>query len=177
MRLPDGRVVSNKTGLCVRHHDMVTGMIGGHQARIEWVAGVFYWHDLANPVADGPLFPQPLGLGEKENPEKLEMHPHRSLAEGETCPECGYTKPQRREPGPRRRAKSWAVTVPDDAEDGAEILDALVEDFAAVLGLDRESKRLLRYHVLVPVMFWASQHLPQFIHDVREAAGGNGRPR
>jgi hypothetical protein len=178
VRLPDGRVVSNVTGLCVRHHGWVTGEVGaGHKARIEYVGGTFWWHDLEHPENDGPLYPQPFAQDQRlTNHESVNApHPHRQLAEGESCPECGYTKPTRATGGPKRKTKTWGVNVPDDAEQGAEILDSLVEDFAAVLGLETSSRRLLRYHVLVPVLFWASQHLPQLIADLREAAGSNGR--
>jgi hypothetical protein len=176
VRLPDGRTINNVTGLCIRHHNEVTGGIGGHRARIEFVGGTFWWQDMKHPHNDGPLYPQP-ETGDKPEAVSPVPHPHRQLAEGETCPSCGYTKPRRTPSGPTRRVASWTVNVPDDAEQGAEILDALVEDFAAVLGLntDRRSRRLLRYHVLVPVLLWASQHLPQLIEDLRESAGSNGK--
>ena len=173
VQLPGGRVVSNVTGLCATHHAMVTGGIGGHQARIEYVAGTFMWYDLRpDSVSSEPLHPQPVGDGAKLVQADV-PHPtqHAHLAEGETCQSCGYTKPVRRQPGPKRKTRTWAMDVPADSEDGAEILDGLVDDFAAVLGMDTTGgRRLLRYHVTVAVLLWAAQQMPDLIRDVREAS-------
>ena len=62
------------------------------------------------------------------------------------------------------------VTVPDDAEIGADVLDGWVEDFAIVLGMDEYSSRLKRYHVLSFVLGWAGINRAQLIADVAEAA-------
>ena len=44
VRLPSGKVVSNVVGLCVRHHNDVTGAIGGHKAMIRLEMGdQFIW--------------------------------------------------------------------------------------------------------------------------------------
>ena len=39
----DGKIVGNLTGLCVKHHDQVTGGIGGHEASIIYDDGLFLW--------------------------------------------------------------------------------------------------------------------------------------
>ncbi|MCP6726399.1 hypothetical protein NL526_30540, partial [Klebsiella pneumoniae] len=36
VRLPDGTILGNRIGLCVEHHEMVTGEIGGYRARLSW---------------------------------------------------------------------------------------------------------------------------------------------
>lgn len=175
VRLPDGKVVSNVTGLCVRHHDMVTGSVGGHKARIEYVAGSFVWYDLEDDSQSGLLFPQPQGW-EASPPPPPRPHAHTLLSEGETCNHCGYMRPAKRAPGPKRQASTWTVSVPDDAEIGADILDGWIQDLAAVLGLDPSSPRLLRYHVLALVLAWVQQNMPLLVADVVEASsGGNGR--
>jgi hypothetical protein len=166
----DGSVVCNTTGLCAHHHDWVTGMIGGHKARVEYVEGVFVWQDFDAPELSGPLFPQPVRQGSQPKPHLKKEVAHTHLAPGETCESCGYTKPIPGEPGPKRRAKTWAMTVPDDAEDGAEVLDGWVADFAAVLGLDPASPRLLRYHAVVTVLAWAHINMPLLIKDWQESA-------
>lgn len=166
--------MSNLVGLCVPHHADVTGGVGGHAARIDHGEGVWWWIEIRS-VGDamvnhviGPLVQQPLVV--EGDPSNLtEARSHSSLAPGETCPSCGYTKPAARVPGPRRAAGSWTVAVPQDAELGAEVLDDWVKDFAALLGLDPASPRLLRYHVLTTVLAWAAQNQAQFVYDVRES--------
>jgi hypothetical protein len=167
--LPDGEIVSNTTCICAHHHEWVTGSIGGHKARIEYLDGSFVWQDFDNPELSGPLFPQPARQGPQPKPHPKKEVAHTHLSPGETCEACGYTKPLPGEPGPKRKAKTWAMTVPDDEEDGAEILDGWVSDFAAVLGLDPASPRLLRYHATVAVFSWAHVNLPLLIKDWQES--------
>src|SRR5262245_54385700 len=132
VRLSDDRVISNTIGLCFMHHDWVTGSpYHGHRARLDWQDGALWWIRLQDvpPHVEyvGPLDPQPLS-GEVEagaeapaSPRPQHQHPH--LAPGETCEACGYTRPVPREPGPKRRALTWGVSVPADVELGAEVLD------------------------------------------------------
>src|SRR4051812_45303724 len=49
VQTPDGLVIGNKVGLCVEHHGDVTGDVGGHRARITFIAGCFWWKWLVNP--------------------------------------------------------------------------------------------------------------------------------
>lgn len=187
VELPDGRVISNRVGLCVQHHNDVSSSVGGHRARIDFLDGGLAWWQTRRPAlvelditpawdTIGVLDPQPYeSRGAAATWPKSVADDHRStthvhLAEGETCAQCGYTKPVRRAPGPRRPARSWNVTVPADAELGADVLDGWVEDFAAVLGLEGDvGKSLLRYHVLAVVLAWSSQNMGELIRDVREA--------
>ena len=170
VEVADGRVWSNVIGLCVRHHADVTGGIQGHKARLDYLEGSFLWVDLRDATRNGLLHPQP----EDGRPSPARAHRphdrHLQLAEGETCDQCGYTKPTARV-GPKREVKDWTALVPADAEIGADVLDTWIDDFAAVLGLEVSSRRLLRYHVLALVLAWASQNLPQLIEDIRESAG------
>lgn len=39
----DGLVVDNVARLCTWHHDAVTGMVGGHRARISWEDDGWTW--------------------------------------------------------------------------------------------------------------------------------------
>jgi hypothetical protein len=161
---PWGKTVQNSTGLCVHHHHMVTV----HEAAILVEGGHFMW---AERVAAngweivGALEPQP---GEQGKGEETRIH--SDLGEGESCPTCGYQKPKRREPSTPRLTSIWGVTVPQDAELGAEVLDEWVNDFAVMLGFGEEASRLKRYHVLAVVLAWASQHKPLLIRDIIESS-------
>jgi hypothetical protein len=176
VQLPDGTVIGNRIGLCLRHHEMVTGEIGGYRARIAFSGGVFWWEervtvrsydhaskDFVTTVDDwrrvGLLDPQPPGLIEEPKPEP------------EVCPTCGHSKRKRTDPvEPPRAKKTWTVLVPDDAENGAEVLDTLVDDLAVPLGMSDYQTRLRRYFVLAWVLAWTSQHRQELTHDL-----GDGR--
>ena len=166
VELPWGAVVQNSTGLCVKHHNMVTGEWGGHQAAIMLEGKALVWaerRDDGSWEIQGALGPQPV------IDEELGGKPHASLADGETCPTCGYRKPDHAQPGPKRPARSWTMMVPADAELGADVLDGWVDDFAVLLGMEEGSSRLKRYHVLAVLLAWASQHKPLLIEDIRES--------
>jgi hypothetical protein len=162
---PWGQIVQNTTGLCVQHHGMVTGEIGGHKACVLVEGKTFMWAEKhANEwVVMGPLTPQP---GEIEHDD---VALHQELGEGQTCEACGYTKPVKREPAPMRPVSTWGVAVPADAELGAEVLDSWIDDFAVMLGFGQESSRLKRYHVLAVILAWASVHKPLLIKDIVES--------
>ena len=55
---------------------------------------------------------------------------------------------------------------------GAEVLDTYIEDLGELMGFHDLSARLLRYHVLVPVLEWVSQNRVEFISDWDEAQDG-----
>lgn len=180
VRFADGTILGNLAGLCVEHHGNLTGELGGYKSRLAWIAGRMVWSDRpAKPlIADDELFeewelvgmldPQPPFLGVRA-PVAEQAHVHE---DGVVCPVCGHHK-QTQQPGPklpRRKTKQWTVTVPDDAELGADILDEMIDDFAIPLGADEWSSRLKRYHVLVAVLAWATVNRGDFIHDMAEAA-------
>jgi len=164
VELPDGTVLGNKVGLCFGHHDQVTGEIGGYRARIVLASGVFWWE---GRVLDGVW--ARTGLLDWQPPGAASRAVTRTAVNSETCPTCGKPK-RKREPLPRRRSKTWTVTVPDDAEIGAEILDEWVDDIAGILGFEDESSRLKRYHVLSITLAWLAQGREVFQRDVAEAA-------
>lgn len=164
------RVIQNTTGLCIRHHDHVTGVVGGgHLAHIRYNPNLQLLEWWEANEGDGPtwIFKGPLGgqaLAERA-PEAARARRQEGL-----CPTCG--KPHSvitRKPGPKRKVKTWVVHVPDDSEKGADVLDVYIEDLAVVLGFERMNARLLRYHVLVPVLEWVNQSRAEFAQDVQEA--------
>jgi len=127
VKLPSGRVVSNVVGLCMRHHNEVTGGVGGHQAMIRLEPDeTFIWltpdtGDINQPVwvHQGLLHPQPwsstpVEIAPPAPVQPSPEHSHPNLDEGETCDSCGYTRPVKRmnmqaglqvlrHPRPRRR--------------------------------------------------------------------------
>jgi hypothetical protein len=174
-------IIGNRVGLCVEHHEMVTGEVGGYRARIVFEGGVFYWHDRVIVTSSasaakwegepdriwrnlGPLWGQPPGsmLHGLENAPK----------NGDVCPECG--KPKHKRPAMPKRAarktRAWTLTVPDDVEIGAEILDEWCDDIAVILGFSDESSRLRRYHAAATALAYVVQNRADFVHDVVEAS-------
>jgi hypothetical protein len=173
--LIDGTLYANLTGLCVKHHDEVTGRVGGHKAAIRLIDGIFTWcyvveqlgeHEPIGYVALGPLDPQP------PSPESAQRA--STVDPGsEHCPFCGQTRRRRssasaatdRGPQGRRRRKSWLIKVPDDAEDGADVLDTLIDDLALVLGIDPTATG--RYYVVVMALVFAQQQKPALVESMR----------
>jgi hypothetical protein len=50
--------------------------------------------------------------------------------------------------------------VPDDAENGADILDTLIDDAALLMGIDATATG--RYYVLVPALYYMHQNWSEF---------------
>src|SRR5262249_25087938 len=145
-------------------------------AAIRFDEGLFVWCDVFDggvggdkvtyqPVA--PLFPQP------PTPDSLaERTP--GTGESESCPFCGQEKRRRRpsasSPQGRRRRKPWTVLAPDDSEDGAEVLDTLVDELAPLLGYhtdDAKRLRQLRYFVLVPTLVYAHHNRADLVEAMK----------
>jgi hypothetical protein len=79
---------------------------------------------------------------------------------------------KRRRPSTRgdgRRRKTWRVLVPDDAENGAEILDELVEDVGLTIGVDPVSSG--RYYILLPVLVHACQSKAALVDSLKGIGG------
>jgi len=169
VRLPSGQVIGNLAGLCVQHHLDVTGDTGGHRAwmRLDEETEALWWRERAPEdgqwIDVGPLVPQPPRAGERL----------AEAVEGAyVCPTCGHVhKPEVHEPTKPRPTASWTVTVPKDAEVGTAVLDVLIDELALILGAEEWTSRLKRYHVLVPVLYWAVQNRTQLLHDLEESGG------
>ena len=174
----DGKVFGNLTGLCAACHDDITGRIGGHKAaiRLDVPTGVFWWcgieesHSLIDLERVGPLTPQP------PSPDSLPEPALGQQGEGseDHCPVCGQARRRRTSVAgpvaPRRRRKTWGVSVPDDTEDGAAILDTFVDDVALLLGAGDWEERNRRYWALVHALAWVMQRREEFALDVKAAA-------
>jgi hypothetical protein len=170
----DGKIVGNKTALCWDCHNMVTGEIGGYKAAIRYDQGLFVWCEVISEgsrvvgyVPERPLAPQP------PTPESLADDPSRASGTSpvsDTCPFCGQAKRRRpRVPSFGRRRKSWTIKVPDDAEDGATVLDTLVDDLGLVLGVEPNATG--RYYIVLPAVYYAHQEKARFIESVAGRGG------
>lgn len=160
----DGVIIGNKTGLCAECHNVV--LHDQAKAVILWIEGEFWWclttgskatnnreqHPVA-PLSYQP--PTPDTLAERET-----GIPH---VESEHCPMCGQFKRRRREPGtPRLRRKTWIVKVPnEEVEDGAEVLDTLVENLSLLIP-NSDAGLAGRYYVLVHALAYSTMHSGNF---------------
>lgn len=167
--LPNGVLIGNRVGLCLEHHNQVTGEIGGYRAKISFSSGLFHWHDRLPDGGDqewislGPLSFQPPGAKHHETTLRPDNHV-------DSCPTCGHKKEKARKKLPARKTKTWALTVPDDAEIGSDVLDEWADAFALILGFEDASSRLRRYHAVATVLAWAIQHEDEFTADLKEAS-------
>lgn len=178
----DGIIIGNRIGLCVEHHDDVTGNFGGHRAKIRFAAGMFWWDEPVDNIqhdAEGRAWNtggwMPIGPLAFQPPGALpaaEATPEGSPEDTtDVCPSCGkptHTKP--RKPLPARKTTQWTLIVPEDAEIGSDVLDGWADDLAVILGFSDESSRLRRYHAVATGLAWVIQNREQFVADLNEAA-------
>ena len=172
VELPDGRVIGNLTGVCAGCHLDVTGDIGGYKAairlgtddpRLWWCTtsgmngAMTYW-----PV--DPIVPQP--------PTREALVASPADPESDSCPTCGQSRRRRSSlpAGERRRRKSWTIQVPDDAEDGAEVLDTLVDDLAPLFGIEHPDAKS-RYFLVVPALTFAQLERTRFVDTILGKGG------
>lgn len=170
----DGWTTGNLCGLCWRCHNQITGTGKGHEAAIRLDQQTFLWCEVHEHL-DRSLFFTPVGRLDPQPPTPDTLN-ERALGhepESEHCPFCGQTRRRRGSAGPtppRRRRKSWTVSVPDDAEDGADILDTFVDEIALLLGAGDWEPRNRRYWALVHALAWTMQRREEFERDVKAAA-------
>ena len=164
-----GVAYQNLCGLCASCHDDVTGRVGGHRAAIRLLGPDYDWtwawcvvHDGEVKPA-GPIDPQPLAL------EMFASSQASGQPELETCPTCGHVKRARSARTQGRARKSWTILVPADAENGADILDTLVDDMALILGV--ESNQTGRYFVVMPCLYYAHQEKSRFVESLKGVGG------
>lgn len=166
----DGVTIANICGLCVPCHRDVTGMTGGHRAAIVLHDNRWWWY-VVDPDGNyaikttklravGLLDPHPPTLDEAEHASQ------HDASEPGVCPTCGQARKRRvGASAPARRRKTWVVNVPDDSEDGAEVLDTLIDDLALVLGYDPGPSA--RYFVLVPALVSAQMNRKRFANEIK----------
>jgi len=163
-----GAVYQNLTGVCARCHDDLTGGPGGHVTAIKLVGLDYAWEWMWCVVQKGdgdnnilsvplaPIDPQPL------TPETFALSRASGDPASEPCPTCGHVKRARPSSTPGRARKSWTIKVPaDELENGAEVLDTLVDDMGIVLGV--EPNQTGRYYIVVPVLYYAHQEKQRYV--------------
>jgi hypothetical protein len=155
VRLPNGETIRNIVGVCWQHHEMLTGIPGGHQAWIRWIEDSHDFEWLERDAIDnewrkiGTLsLPAPTEAAPNGTPGREAERPRR-------CPTCGHVVREphpEHEPGPKRPRQSWTIKVPADSEDGAAVLDELVEGCAEVFRHHEYTSALRRYYTVVQAL-------------------------
>lgn len=155
----DGFVVGNKTGLCWRCHNDVTGEGGGHKAAIRWIQGDFWWCLVSGEKPNLHYHPVAWIQPQPPTPAQLATDDPRASDTGspESCPFCGQERKRRSAPTRvgRRKRKRWTVLVPDEEiENGADVLDSLISNLAPLVpNADNTSSG--RYYVLVQALAYS----------------------
>lgn len=152
VRFGNGDIVGNLVGLCYRHHEQVTV----NQAAIMYEERLhqFTWVD-DEGAACGALYPHPPKHGhvhEDETGEPVLIGPGST----HICPGCKRPIPREKTAGekkePAKRRKSWTIKVPDETEeDGALVLDTLLEECATLFGRDMSASNN-RYFVVAQAL-------------------------
>src|SRR4029077_576220 len=154
VQLPDARVSGNCIGLCSTHHRKITD----NEAMIAFLDERFLWGPSEGSVQ--PLAWQPPGI---EN----HTHPVDTLA-GE-CPTCHQKIKPKSKPEPRRNRRTWSIAVPkDEQENGAEVLDTLIDaarEELSQVGIDYGDEHKYRYHVLTTSLGLFVQHYEEILSD------------
>lgn len=169
-----GFIVANLTALCAGCHDDVTGVGGGHKAAIRFdEQHLFHWCLIGGDPGSPEYRPVGLVTPQPPTPELLAtLTPDQGTGSEEGCPFCGQLTRRRPRAGALgRRRKTWLVKVPEGAEeDGAEVLDALIDNLAPLVP-NADASTVGRYYVLVPVLAYAQMNARNFV-ETMEGIGG-----
>ncbi len=147
VELWDHTIVGNLVPLCWKHHELVTqGKLWMRWENDEIVCAP---PELKYGLA---IYPQPPrhGVSVVENRSDSPLGP----ASRPVCPGCHRPLPHPKDETDKReksrRRKTWTVTVPDDGEDGALVLDTLLEECRALFAHDESVNT--RYFSLVQAL-------------------------
>lgn len=172
VQLEDGAVVQNLCGLCYMHHNDVTE----NRAVIAyWRLDGSRWFTWEDSRGEFHLEPQPKiwgssnatesgGGASRDNDAAAPDSPVTSNgpvgpAHSEKCPTCKRAlrpKEATKTEGKRPR-KNWTITVPvDERENGADVLDTLMDECAKIFGHDET--RALRYFTLAQALALVVSH-------------------
>ena len=172
IELPDGTILGNLTALCVECHRDITGGIGGYKAAIRMDVRDYRLWWCKTVGENGAMNYEPIDLIVPQPPTRESLIAAPADRESEnSCPTCGQPRPRRRSPSipasgeGRRRRKSWTIQVPDDEEDGALVLDTLVDDLAPQFDIERIDAKS-RYFVVVPALVFAHQERERFAESI-----------
>lgn len=158
VKLEDGTILGNVVPVCHSHHLELTD----NQSKIAWLAGEFVWigntGEICGAISQPPIHGKP-------HTGRVTSHSNGPASQP-TCETCGRTLPHKHE-GPRepaRRRKSWTVTVPGDAEDGALVLDVLVDECRKIFGHGEEKN--LRYITLCQALALVLENQSAMLKDM-----------
>ena len=177
VRLPDGNVSGNLMGICASHHQLVTE----NKAVISYEDDGYYWTDAYRPKEKLTQQP-PLVL--KKEMEELPSNGHHPVEEPghivteqhhrEICPTCERPMPKPKldtdnEAEKPRERKTWAISVPADKwEDGADVLDVLLEaarDEMDKVGLSYGEGKKIKFAILSTALALFVNHAEQILAD------------
>lgn len=135
--LLDGQLVPNLVGICARHHHRLT--IG--ESLLLWRDGR-WWYQSPERATQASLLP-------------ISNEGAIRATGARYCPVCGRP-PVARDPythtGPRRQRRPVTIRVPDDAEDGAAILESLTEQVGERIGLHDPASPTASYYALTAAL-------------------------
>lgn len=182
------RCLPNRVGLCRRHHDEVSGGVGGHKAWIRWLEpeNQFGWLERTYLPEDtdwdmiGYLDPHP-PLDERLHPSKLpasEPLVERASSDGGSatpdgavlpsssdappartvCQSCGRKLPNKDRKEPRRQKRTFAIAVPKDHQENGL---EVIESLLEPIAekLGRKEHASWKYFTLVEALVFVNQHL------------------
>lgn len=152
--------IGNIVGLCNEHHLQITD----NKCAIIWhQLGYFAWAWMNDGVVHQTqrIEPQPpIGTPDMSGAEYVPGVPPENP---EICPAC--KRPHRRKPTTLEQArerKSWTISVPvDEREQGADVLDTLLEEGRRILadyGMAYGDEKTARYFILSAMMGLFVQH-------------------
>jgi len=152
IRLPDGLVIGNVIGLCAPCHALVTnqgGKGGGHGAAIRWIENALWWCDI-EPTTTGVVTYRPYAPCSWQTPHGDDATTLGLDVGPKECPTCGrsHEAPKKGPKRPARKRKTWTVQVPSDEEDGAQVMDEIVDGIVAAFDMELDGGALTRYHAL-----------------------------
>lgn len=158
----DNTIIPNVCGLCRPCHDLLTL----NKARIVYEAGDYYWSDDKNGIF-AQLSPHPTYPADKPG---VSFGTKNYSPQTGVCPTCERPLPKpREEQEPTRERRTWTVTVPKDKrENGAEVLDTLLEEIRlefSKAGLEYGEAPKVRYFILSTALGLFVQSAQQILSD------------
>jgi hypothetical protein len=181
VKTSDGKIHGNCVKFCSFHHRELTDNI----AKITYVDGEFFWHDILSPIQ--LLLWQPPQLDaylDHERPEESDDDADLRLVEKlgaahvlapghqpDVCPTClrKLPQPKSEKPEEKKVRKTWSVAVPlDQWEDGAQVIDTLLDEAHVELnrlGLPFGEGRIVKYYILAAALGMFVTHAESLMSD------------
>lgn len=163
VRLADGTITGNITGLCYLCHKKVT----------ENKAQILYQNDMFHYMEEGVVTPLRYQPPKRSGEAPAESSsPADAASPGSTCPTCHRKIPRPKIKNPteeKKPRKTWSVAVPYDIqEDGAEVIDQLLdlcEEKMDKHGLNWSGGNRVVYYKLSAALALFAQHADEILSD------------